>query len=520
MIFKKLQNSIVFALLPTVILILGIGDGLTPAQQRGKLIYTKGKRSDNRPIRATLSGATFDAKILPCINCHGVNGQGNPEGGVEPSPLDWSSLTKPYALEFKNGRKRTAYTHPLFLRAVQSGLDASSNTLDPVMPLYDLNSEDVDDLIEYLKVIRYEYADGVNDSTITVGVILPESPSDSPKSDAIQKTVEAYIDLVNLGGGLYQRLIQVRFYWWKEGEAGVYRKLLNDLEEQTIFSLIASDLSTLSNSQLKILQQHEVPVIGAIEGNPSPNGYLKGNIYYLFSGLEQEIQHLIDYTQPTEKSDQKSIILYDSLFLTKHNSIFERIQAANPSIKIQLTNGENGLQELTFLQEKAYSNLILLTASRYGRQILETLDELNWRPDIFSPGRLITSAWLDAPQTWDRKLHFSYPTWISQRDDRAMQQYYKMMQQYQLSDAFLASQLHALVSTILFTEVVKTVGKDLNQKQLIDAIQAVQSFDTGFMAPLSFGPNRRIGSENIYILQADLVNKSLVDKEILYELNK
>ena len=81
---------------------------LTPSEERGKLIYTQGIRSSGEPIKAKLLGASFNAKILPCVNCHGTTGIGNPEGGVVPSPLDWSSLTKPYSIEFRNGRKRNA----------------------------------------------------------------------------------------------------------------------------------------------------------------------------------------------------------------------------------------------------------------------------------------------------------------------------------------------------------------------------------------------------------------------------
>ena len=55
-----------------------LADDLSPAEERGKLIYTKGESTSRRVIRATVatSQAPASASILPCVQCHGVDGRG------------------------------------------------------------------------------------------------------------------------------------------------------------------------------------------------------------------------------------------------------------------------------------------------------------------------------------------------------------------------------------------------------------------------------------------------------------
>src|SRR6266481_2777680 len=87
-------------------------DALTPPEIRGKKIYVQGQGSSNREILAYVGESSIEVpgSALPCANCHGLDGQGKPEGGVNPSDLRWESLTKPYGVANANGRKHPPYT--------------------------------------------------------------------------------------------------------------------------------------------------------------------------------------------------------------------------------------------------------------------------------------------------------------------------------------------------------------------------------------------------------------------------
>src|SRR2546429_120558 len=69
---------------------------LTPQEKRGKQIYLKGE-TDGGEIIAILGSGDLElpASSFPCSNCHGLRGEGSKEGGIQPPPLDWASLSSP-----------------------------------------------------------------------------------------------------------------------------------------------------------------------------------------------------------------------------------------------------------------------------------------------------------------------------------------------------------------------------------------------------------------------------------------
>src|SRR5271165_1446203 len=69
---------------------------LRPAD-RGRMIYLSGETSSGRPITARIGdGPPLPATTLACVQCHGADGRGRPEGGVTPSDITWANLTRPY----------------------------------------------------------------------------------------------------------------------------------------------------------------------------------------------------------------------------------------------------------------------------------------------------------------------------------------------------------------------------------------------------------------------------------------
>jgi mono/diheme cytochrome c family protein len=64
---------------------------LTAQEQRGKEIYVRGTSPSGDEILAYLGESTFEVpgSAVTCANCHGLDGQGKPEGGVRPSNLTW-----------------------------------------------------------------------------------------------------------------------------------------------------------------------------------------------------------------------------------------------------------------------------------------------------------------------------------------------------------------------------------------------------------------------------------------------
>ena len=127
--------------------------GLAAQEQRGKQIYVKGE-SEAGEIIARLGSADLDvpASSFSCANCHGLRGEGTREGGIQPPPINWETLTRPHTSALTR-RVRTAYNEATLARAIRDSLDPAGGRLHPAMPNYKMTREQMADLIAYLKQI-------------------------------------------------------------------------------------------------------------------------------------------------------------------------------------------------------------------------------------------------------------------------------------------------------------------------------------------------------------------------------
>src|SRR5215217_689364 len=126
---------------------------LTPQESRGKQIYLLGTTNSGKDILAYIGDSSLEVpgSTMACANCHGITGQGKPEGGIDPSNIPWEALTKPYGVTHSSGRKHPAYTARALELAITRGLDPAGNKLLYAMPRYQMSKDDLADLVVYLK---------------------------------------------------------------------------------------------------------------------------------------------------------------------------------------------------------------------------------------------------------------------------------------------------------------------------------------------------------------------------------
>ena len=115
---------------------------------------SEAKRSISAPrprpaVKARIGVPPVDAPatLLACVNCHGRDGTGKPEGSVVPSDITWEALTKPYGVTHASGRTHQPYTERLLVRAICLGIDPAGHELHPTMPRFQMSREDADALI-------------------------------------------------------------------------------------------------------------------------------------------------------------------------------------------------------------------------------------------------------------------------------------------------------------------------------------------------------------------------------------
>jgi mono/diheme cytochrome c family protein len=236
-----------------------------PDPQRGHAIYLRG--SGSAPIKAIVGGdasAPIPATVTPCVNCHGFDGRGKKEGGIAPSNLQWTELTKPYA---SGARSHGPYTATTLRRAFTMGFDPAGNALDPAMPRYQMSMRDADDLVAYLRTLGTTSDPGLTAKSMRIGVLL--SP-DREKAAAVRDVMEAYAAALP---EIYGRRIELRFLELPADPAARAAAVQSFLAREQPFALAASSFLGAEEAIEQVVEDSGTPALAAFAASVSPDAH-------------------------------------------------------------------------------------------------------------------------------------------------------------------------------------------------------------------------------------------------------
>jgi cytochrome c oxidase subunit 2 len=123
----------------------------------GETIYFTGR--NDRGERIPFDGAPMWLSTHggSCATCHGADGRGGAPvmmGTEIPGDIRYSHLTEE---EHEEGEEHPPYTDELIKRAITLGLNPAGDPLDPTMPRWRMSDRDLNDLIEFLKMLNGEH---------------------------------------------------------------------------------------------------------------------------------------------------------------------------------------------------------------------------------------------------------------------------------------------------------------------------------------------------------------------------
>ena len=213
----KLAALVVFLVIPLVLTTsvfsrATLQEPLSPSEKRGKQIYLQGTSESGKEILAYLDQGSMEVpgSTMACANCHGLEGKGKPEGGIDPSNLSWDALTKPYGVTHPSGRKHSPYTERGLELAITRGFDPGGNKLLGAMPRYQMSSADMSDLVAYLKCLGRDLDPGISESRIVVGTVVPATGALAEMGQAIKAVSTAFYSELNSQGGIYNRRFELK----------------------------------------------------------------------------------------------------------------------------------------------------------------------------------------------------------------------------------------------------------------------------------------------------------------------
>jgi len=511
---KKAQNwfwlVVLICVAPAVV---AAQDSLAQQQSRGRQIYVQGTSRSGKEILAYVGDASLEVpgSTLPCAGCHGLDGHGKPEGGVNPSNLTWEFLTKPYGVKHESGRQHPPYTERGLELAITRGLDPAGSKLLAAMPRYVMSREDLNDLVTYLQLLGKERDPGVTDNKIVIGTLVETSGILADWGKTILTVTNAVFDEVNSQGGVYGRRLELNVIECSaETRAAARAKLESVLKDQQVFAMANAMIAGTEKEVVPILIQNQTPLIGPFSLYPQTGFPLNRQVFYLLPGLDDQAKSLAKFI--AEKPEfKKSNIAMIAPGIAVFTNVIDAVRAKKDAIVIRYESGRFDVTDAIKQSRQAGVDVVVFMGSGDDAlAFMREAEKLNWFPAMLVPGGAIGVSVFDAPIGFDRKVFFSFATTPEDHTAEGRNEFRAFQAKYKLPPALITAQISAYVGAKMLIEALKRAGKDVSREKLIQVLEELHQYPTGLTQPITYGPNRRIGATGAYIVTIDLKEKQFV----------
>lgn len=479
------------------------------AAARGKEIYVNGVDASGAQIKCASGEQATEvpAAILKCVSCHGRDGRGKPEAGTFPSNIRWSELTKPYNLTTESGRKRPPYSERLLIRAVTTGVDAGGNRLQPTMPRYLLSHQQAADLVAYLKRLDQEQDPGVTDDAIVVGVVLPPESTRGGMGRAIRETLTATFDAFNREGGIYGRKILCRFASAQEAKgASAFEAFI---EREQPFALLESYIAGDEKEIAAIIERRRIPIIQPITLSTGFRPRTARYIFYLSSGIEGQCAALIKFaTERPEMAGARSLlIVHDGLADQFREELAKSLVPERVSLRVTKT-AEIGDWASFLLQTKPDAVVWLATGTALGDFLIGAERAASY-PLLLAPSALAGQQIYEAARGFDKRIFLSFPMLPTDQSAEGRAELHRLAETSRFSEGDLATRISTLSAAKLLIEALRKTGHEVTREKLVTTCEQFYDLNLKQMRPVSFGPDRRVGTTGTHVVGVELQTRSL-----------
>jgi ABC-type branched-subunit amino acid transport system substrate-binding protein len=490
--------------------------GLSEQEKRGKQIYVKGESGTNE-ITALLGSADLQvpATSFSCSNCHGLRGEGTKEGGLQPPPINWETLTRPHTSAITR-RERRAYDEKSLALAISDGVDSVGGRLHPAMPQYRMTREQMADLIAYLKKLGAE-ADtetGITAETIKIGAALPLTGPLAVVGEDVKATLSAGLAEINEQGGIYGRRFELVVQDSRGDATQTLEATRRLIEQDGVFALLGSFEPGDSSAINQLIKSSEVPLIGPLTLSPRlqlpPNPY----VFYLLPTFADQSRVLIDFASTRSKGNRARLgVIYAENDFNRDALSGLKAQARMYSMEIvseqpYVTGSFRAVEAVAQLTRQKPDYIFYFGGADDVKALAIEMERAKLNVPLMSSVVMIGRGSFGLPASVAAQTFLSYPSALPSQEDFA--EFIVLLTKARVNLRNPAFQSVAYAALKILFEAVKLSGRQIDRAVLINSLEQMRDFKTGVVPPVTFGPNRRVGSVASYIVGVNLEKQQYV----------
>jgi ABC-type branched-subunit amino acid transport system substrate-binding protein len=408
--------------------------------------------------------------VRRCAGCHGPDGAGAREGGVEIPPITWMALIAPR--DASPGRPgRPGYDEATLERALAEGIDPAGRPLTSGMPRFQLTPTQVTALFDYLRIVGTErdLDPGITADEIRVGAVLPLSGVQAAWGRAMRTGLEIALATA---GPIYGRRLRLITADAGDDVAAALRHLA---ASDQVFALVATMLPV---SVETAEDTEDVPVIGPLAPTPAQPS---ANQFYLLAPVEDQMRVLVDELAGKTPHSLRLAIIGPAGGVA--DGVADQA-TRNGAMVVRRVNAEDLTAVLPPAVEPAPDAVITLPGVDLGHLVAQLADRRgDWL--LAGPAEAVTLG-----GAADERLRLVLP--VLPADPRGRD-----------TSVAMAIPPLAVAAAAVFVEGLKRMGGRASRAGLIAAIETLRDFPTGVLPPVNFGRGQHRGNHASVVIRPD-----------------
>ena len=518
------------------------------ALQYGERMYREGILPSGVPMKATVMGdIPMDGRMFTCDDCHQRSGIGSNEGTIITWPTNGKELFRPRTQTGayrepqeqvqSSGRKslppyyrrepaRPAYTDETLARVLRSGIDPTGRKLDPVMPKYRFNKDNMAVMVHYLKNLSSEPSPGVNDTYLNLATIITEEVA-VDKQEAMLDVLTAYVDAHNSqsrheekrarSGPFYksekhQSYRRIKLHVWTlVGPASSWAQQLEDYYSgQPVFAFVGGISESSWEPVHQFCEKNEIPSVFPLTDFPVVSDSDWYTLYFS-KGFHQEGESAAKYIRRTyaDGQDIRIVQVYDStkpesaaLYQGFHTTwgTFNLAPLENLDIsKVGFAGVKQAVQDLD--QSGVVIVLTWLDQDGFSKVLRES--EMQGAVKGFLSSSSLQGENLEYLLKYKDKILLTYPASIS-RDKKssrfAVEQWLKARN---IEQKHFTIEAKTYFLGWMLTGAIKSMRSEFFREYFMEGFDMMidQDYAIAVYPRLTFGPAQRYASKGCYLVQ-------------------
>lgn len=483
---------------------------LTPQEERGRQIYNIGTSPAGRPITAYFGKDLLEVpgESATCFSCHGYDGLGRIESGVIPSNITWQHLMKSYGHIHPNGVEHSAFSEPSLISYMRDGVFPGGRQGDPTMPVYDIATEDLLDLIAYNKRLGNPVDPGLSASVIRIGTIIPAQGGGVELGNVLQQTVQAYFADVNSRGGVYGRSLELVVL--KVGrERDAVAKVRTELATSGLFALVNTLTPGLEPAIDALVEELALPLVAPYTQLPAADEEQRRYRFHLLASLREQGQILALAAKNNAPSADPLTVVFAPTkgALADAGAVAASLlqeKGWHKVLRREYTPGSLVAEQVARqLQAEGVALVLFFGDETDAVSLLRATGALPTPPLVFMPGPHLGKGLYDVPLTYKDRLWLTFPSLPEDRTSWGLADFEAMVNRRQLPVEQVSAQLTAYAAAKLLVEGLRRAGRDLSRERLVESLEGMFEYATGLTPLISYGKNRRNGTLGAHLVTVD-----------------